>query len=668
MESPEFTFPFNNNITEEISHLYFPINLDSLGLSQQSPEDLQRLLDARNLFAFLSAQPIVCTKQNPHFFHAFSAVSRLLEQFEFTNYDRSNFGEQATECFNFFIKDLKLADVRTSPEKTIEALIMAERMKSRELYHEAFTHAAGKYPEVQKIKSSLFAEISQFTQQRLERASQDLQSRQRTSEFTLTEFHFPSLFAGIAASKTSAEAKVARFHKWQIHYSAFQRHMWQWYKDTYGQWPPKPNSKKHHLVEGGLNRMVLRALYADFCSLYDFLVDRESLTTRTMEASAQENDVGNVDPAANALRKVLSEFDRSSPPVNPPIPFDIPKIPTMASIDPKYPGQSPRGQHKASTRKLKDNEYKLILAKSHNLGSDNNSAFLQMYKNFEDKEANGGKSTQDLADQRYGYWIFIYAVLQSLPMLVIDAEDLTYTEGVEYFLCQPPLGRLPWVQDASLVNMAWFQVAGSQGYVSMPSDIVDKGPEAVYRRSHCWTVAEKWLMGSDTTPVIPDPYSYANDLDETLLPLDLPPAFDDDGRPQSRGRRDRQSSYSSANGSGLTDRLTPTDLRPPRTRSRVEQRNSIALGLERLPIAFGDNWSPTMTPPLIGGSGGSRNASPMRGESRNRTRHVSTPSGDTMMSMRPGSSAGPLGEKKGQTFDDIFKDMGVTDKKKKKKN
>jgi hypothetical protein len=61
-------------------------------------------------------------------------------------------------------------------------------------------------------------------------------------------------------------------------------------------------------VDSGLNRRVLQGLYRDYCMLYNLLVDREFLTTRSMDLNDAFPE-GGQDIAITALRKVFSEFD-----------------------------------------------------------------------------------------------------------------------------------------------------------------------------------------------------------------------------------------------------------------------------------------------------------------------------------------------------------------------
>ncbi|KAI6247234.1 hypothetical protein HI914_04494 [Erysiphe necator] len=555
-------------------HLYFPLDLESFELPFSS-EDTQKLIDVRNLFAFLTSQPLVATRLCPTYFKIFLSIATLLREFEFSNVDVSSFGPAVDMAFSFCLKEIpQIADCRDSNQITIEALILAEAMKSIELYNEAFAHAVGKYDSLTSSKSgNLFNSVSSLTRDRIGKASRELKQRIRSVNDRLTDFEFPSLFAGIAASTSSDEAKIVRFKQWKLSFLAFRKQVISYYRELHGQWPPKATSKKNNFVACGLNRLVIKGLYSDLCDLYDLLTDRESVTTRVYNGDGLEESAF-VTPAARALRKLLDEYDRSSPPVQPPIPFDIPLAPSIRSIDPKFQSLGPMDQHKKQNQRLSENEAALILVKSHNLDSDYKTPFIEMFKSFELKEAKG-KSTYELLEQRYGYWIFLYACLQSLPLLVTDAPDLQYVDGVEYFLCQIPLGNLPWVEDQSQIKMSWFEVQGGQQIVSLPSDVVNYGIEAIYCRSHCWAVAEKWIE-SDQNSAPSD-----NLVGEEFSPLSPPPGFDRNIFGFNASENRRKSSAETA--SQCSSQISNYSRNYQRGR-RMNQRSSITLGLEKVRI------------------------------------------------------------------------------------
>ncbi|CAI4216378.1 unnamed protein product [Parascedosporium putredinis] len=252
----------------------------------------------------------------PSPFAIFMEISKLLEEFAFTSYDGLSFGQEVDLSFGFYIRQIGLGDVRNSREKTVEALVLGERMRSAELYNEAFAHAVGKYSAIVDLKSQLFSMVSAQTRQRLDRAHLDLLNRQHNVNVRIEQFDFPSLFAGVANSTSMTEFRAVRFKQWKNAFLRMRHFTLSYYKSVFGSWPPKASSRKNPFSESGLNRLVLKALYSDMCALYDLLADRQSLTPRVIDQGLFEMQEGD-DPVITALRRMLSEFDNSSPPVLP---------------------------------------------------------------------------------------------------------------------------------------------------------------------------------------------------------------------------------------------------------------------------------------------------------------------------------------------------------------
>lgn len=619
-------------------HFHFPVDL-IMGVAEADEfdsRDKQALLDVRNLFALLTGNLLVRSQARPSDFYVFLAIAELLRKFEFSNFSGETYGEGVEFAFTSLAELQGLADVRGNPRKIIQAIVLGEEMRSAELYSEAFAHAVGQFDDVSRHDAKLYSRISSITRKRLERAHLTLMQRQKAVRERLENFEFPSIFSGIANSTSSSESKYIKFKSWRASYNSMRRFVLAYYKELNGDWPPKARSKKNAFVEGGLNRLVLKSLYADLCHLYDTLVDRKTFTTRGMDASDDQDtsNLDNVNPTHATLRQLLGEYDRSSPPVQPPIPFDVPLIPTPESLNPRFPMLSPKEQYQKLSRKLPSHEYILILTKSHNQYPKKFSTpFVEAYKAFEEDEGQG-KSCMDLSDQRIGHWIFLYAVIQSLPLLVTDAPGVRHTEGVEYFLCQPSLGNLPWLEDAGGIKKEWYGVSKTGGMVSMPADVVNHGVEAVYRRSHCWTIAKTWLTPTESSggsTYVDEPSRIESSDGGLMSPLAPPPGFgsgDYDMGPHSPAS---PSSPAPAPASGNTLRV-----RHGRNTSRGEQqRLSMAIGLERLPmppsIPGQENYgSRPGTPQSASGSGpasdwgqGNRRVSTMGRDSPT----INTPSG-----------------------------------------
>ncbi|OJK04408.1 hypothetical protein ASPACDRAFT_37967 [Aspergillus aculeatus ATCC 16872] len=567
-------------------HLYLPIPLNSdvsNPTTRLTGEDLENLLLFRNLFAFLLGQSLIATPRSPSLFSIFMDVATLLSRFEFTNFDGSNFGETATTSFGNYCEELRLADVRKSREKTIEAIVLGERLRFYPLYLEGFVHGVGKLDELKQLRSPKYGLINPVTQKRLERGFIDLDTRLRVLYSKLDDFDFPSVFSGIANSATSVESKVVRFKNWKMAFMDFRRFTMQYYRQKYGSWPPKARSKKNQFEESGLNRQVVKDLYNDFANLYDMMVDRAALTTRTVDMAAETSETSDPDELmVRALRQILSEYDRSTPPVQPPIPFDIPQFPSLQTLERKP--MDAKKEAKKRAKKLKDADINAVLMGSYTRESLRPTPFIESFMQFERRSAHG-KNINDMIDMRCGQWIFLYCVIQSLPLVVVDVQDVRYTDAVEYFLCIAPRGGAPWIQNDGKTARSWFGVANGAGVVSLPSDVVVNGVEGIYRRSHCWQVAEQWAEKDAilAPPTIEDPYDNESSLSSPYQ-----------AQQSSAGSSSEQQQLS---GGQPTPLMTPGSLGPPppaipRLNSpvlnrRAEHRTSIYPGLEALPLPAG---------------------------------------------------------------------------------
>ncbi|KAI9739896.1 MAG: hypothetical protein M1818_004952 [Claussenomyces sp. TS43310] len=622
--------------TPKEGHLYFPVRIRNADetAEQSAQGDLEYLVSVRNLFAFLTGRSLVATKTYPSTFMAVYLLAGHLSRLGFSNADGTTFGEAAANNWRILIQWLDLADVRDNVDRIVDALILGERMRSATLYNEAFTHAVGKYEDIMHMRPGNFQSLSLTTRNRLERASIDLQQRQQNANLILSDFEFPALFSGMATSSTTAESRLVRFKAWKSHFLSMRRHVLSYYKDLYGSWPPKASSKKNNFVESGLNRLVMKELYRDLSMVYDLLVDRKSLTTRSMDADGSSDET---DPIAAALRKLLSEADHSSPPVHPPMPFDIPSVPRMSLLSSNHSKLVDKARHREETRKLKESEITQLLARSHNADCTERGPFLEKFKAFEQREAKG-KNVRELAEQRYGHWVFIYVVLQALPMLVVDAPDLQHTSGVEYFLCSPPRGGAPWVEDTTVVKRSWYGIAGGGGVVSLPSDVVDFGVEGIYRRSHCWTMGGKWL--AELQPELPE-------LASPVSPVDRPGFSLAPAAPSGPAVQDERTTCLRA--PPRHGRARSADSRRPRPRA------SMAFGLEPLPVPQGFG--------IVSQDDGPNRLTGTDSELYSRHRNFSEEQVDRVPSTRPvyvrHSSGGSIAETgKGKSFDDILLDIG----------
>lgn len=548
-------------------HMYVPIALSSDGAvtpqdsMRLSTKDVDTLITYRNFFAFLIGQSLVATDRHSNMFDIFLRISDILQHYHFSNVDGSTFGEVAAASFDCYVEELNLGDIRHSREKTIEAIVLGEKMRSIGLYTEGFVHAAGKFDSIKQMESPKFEMMSHKTATRIARAAMDLDNRESTINLKLKDFEFPAIFSGIMNSAMAEEGKTMNFKKWRAAFNSTRTFTIDYYKTKYGSWLPKAKSKKNNLTVNGLNRLVLLDIYNDISSLYDLLVDRTNLTIRTADGFlAEDEDTAYEAVVRRAMRKVLSEYDRSTPPVQPPVPFDLPQYPGANGTQ---TGNSKKDA-KARAKKLSKDDVLKAIKGSHNIDAEHQTPFLEAFRNFEYKQASGS-TVDDLWDLRSGQWLFLYAVIQSLPMLVVDAPGIRYTQGVEYFLCEVPRSGVPWAHEDTTRARTWFGVGGGGQVVSLPTDIVEHGVEGVFRRSHCWKRAQQWAANDTLLNAA------MQELNVNAAPLPPPPglldpsAADARSRPNSPAGSDRR--RESVMNLGLEALPLPPGVAPPSANS-----------------------------------------------------------------------------------------------------
>ncbi|KAG9812087.1 hypothetical protein KCU98_g20953, partial [Aureobasidium melanogenum] len=198
-----------------------------------------------------------------------------------------------------------------------------------------------------------------------------------------------------------------------------------------------------------------------------------------------------------------------------------------------------------------------IMTASHNIDVPP-SPFLNSFREVERKAAKH-RTIKEMAEIRMGQWLFVYAVLQALPLVTVDGPQLQHTRGVEYFLCESPRFGVPWAREEALRDVSRTGIARAGGIARLPADIYHHGAEGIYFRSHCWQAAEKWSAGN---AALASEFHSKHHLD--IQELD-PPAVAGVQTPISR------------NGSPASD---------------FESREAVGLGLDLPPASAGNRTRP----------------------------------------------------------------------------
>jgi len=445
------------------------------GLESNLSTNGEILVAIRNLFAFLVGGPLVATTRFQDISQIFNNIASLLSKFQFRNMDGSNFGEVADTSFSAYVDEFGLMDVRNDMLDALEMLKLGEAMRSVKLYREAFTHAVGMHEQMQNWGD--FETEYAFTHIRLQRARAELEKIINTSEM-LKDFCFPSVFAGFALSKTQKVCDKVDFTAWKGSFNRMRAFVHKYYKNFYGKWPPRADSKNNKGQPSGLHRLVLLKMYEDFSSLYDLLADRKKRTTRTANDIAAAHNATDA-PHVFALQAILLEYDCAYPRSKPPIPFDLPRVPK---------DKRDRKKSQAVDQILSDKQRGDLLETSYNHDVQTTD-FIRQFKVWAWREGKE-KNVDELADHRYGQWIFMYVIMQNLPLLVVEAPGCQYTEGVAYFICQGNRGEVPWCRN---------QMIRAENGVNLHPDAISNSTEGTYRRSHCWQRADRW---SQQDPVL----------------------------------------------------------------------------------------------------------------------------------------------------------------------
>ncbi|KAF8475507.1 hypothetical protein BDZ91DRAFT_758108 [Kalaharituber pfeilii] len=570
--------------------LYYPRVAQQENSSTNTGSKITRLLDARNLFAFLDKKPLVASFER---INAFKILEKLYIQLfiepavsssgmtETTTGSLSSGGGisppgtsgaetklrrgyatpprtpllvaspvrlnaatiddlptkiiLAESHLEHYLDELRLDDVRhlpVEPDSTrglqsnqrgprnrggfrdsLEAMYLGEKWRSPRLFLEGYLHTVGRWESEYKAqKHPLIEHLSPMTVAKLDRAALDLENRERgiMERFAgpAGDFAYPAIFSGVG--------KYPQYKPWRTGFSEARKLLLAHLKWVYGSWPPRAGKKgkgggyggKH----GGLNREVLKRVEMDVGVLWDLMVDWnapryppggfqigvEDEVEEVEEGKAEVDVEGN-----NELRNLLEEYDRASPPVQPRPMFDMPRLPTLPRADSRPAADKMKSNKPPKSKKLKGDAAGAAVQASWNtlptIPPDTAANLLEEFKRMEIGQASG-KTLEELQGLRRGRWIFVYAVLQSLPMLVVDAPIARWTEGVEYFLSMGWKGStLPW-EDR---DRGGAHKGISQGGVLGRELGMGSGMEGNRRSSVIWASAPGTAsVGSPVTPVL----------------------------------------------------------------------------------------------------------------------------------------------------------------------
>ena len=86
------------------------------------------------------------------------------------------------------------------------------------------------------------------------------------------------------------------------------------------------------------------------------------------------------------------------------------------------------------------------------------------------------------------------------------------------------------MREDTLTSKAWYNVNSAGQTISLSADMLDHQPEGVYRRSHCWVMANEWLAAAGMLP--DSSLTYSNDSHQGQLRTQISPVEEGNPSPQ----------------------------------------------------------------------------------------------------------------------------------------
>ncbi|KAK6347356.1 hypothetical protein TWF696_007424 [Orbilia brochopaga] len=364
-------------------------------------------------------------------------------------------------------------DVRNIPDLAAGMLIFAEKYRLPDLYKESFVHCVGM---MNRLELSIdYQQISSITRAHLDRANLNIQVRTDKCDNLLVhgQFAFNDIWPHMSAGYPPARHAFDRFQKFLVKH----------YQSRFGSWPPAGEK---------FGRLLYQQLQRDFDALYDFLVDKDVMwepaapSSSSASTSSHHRATGatklmnpykqdfRADDNSLQFTDILLSFDRSNKYPHIPHPYPlVPDVKTTTAIRTNKQSNFFGKRTVNNTDKTIEKENALALIQATNLDALYTSPNNHLVAAYQLMEKSDRAIEIDPHDARKGRWLLIYAILQTLATITVDAPDLKWTENVDYFLCAPLKGLPPWEQ----------QPQSSRS-----------GEEDDYcqYRSHCWTIPYHW--------------------------------------------------------------------------------------------------------------------------------------------------------------------------------
>ncbi|MCJ1316525.1 hypothetical protein MMC15_001846 [Xylographa vitiligo] len=373
-------------------------------------EALQYHLTTRNFFAWMFEKPIVGHRLGD------ALVSLLDRMNEFRPDPEENLDDLLA-----YIDNLSYTDFRDCPDHALAILNFAEAFENRELWTDAFVHCSGMNDEL--VTSTEFMSTSKTTKALITRAHLEMHIRLERAGTSLSNFLEDEVSSSYLALPLDAQKHLERFRSFLTSF----------YVQKNGYWPPASINNKGSTFPNS----TFRAMYFDFRSLYEYLVDPAFTSVMALNR-----------PTAGGIYGLqsISAFDRRYRYATLPNPLAlVPEISHLAPARKSGPLArlfTPNTQSKINRRTA----FLCALTAATNCSDVKvmESALVREYFRFERETTLKEEEHLSPSDARKVRWLLVYAILQILISVTRAPTEVRDTEGVHYPLCCQIAGTPPW--------------------------------------------------------------------------------------------------------------------------------------------------------------------------------------------------------------------------------
>ncbi|KAH8673552.1 hypothetical protein BX600DRAFT_207816 [Xylariales sp. PMI_506] len=365
----------------------------------------------RNFFAFIYRRPLI----GEHLGSALIGLMRSMQAFR--NRKVKNLNDLIS-----YMQEQGYFDITNEPAHAVAILHLAEELRLRDLYIDAFAHCCGMNERLFRIPE--YQLLSSATRKLLWRARVEMDLRISRMGSMLSTFLQDEL----------SEAHLGLYGGARAHLERFRTLLQGFYATKFGYYPPPSIDPRITMFEVD----VLRAMRTDFEALFEYMVDVSFDPSQNIPPLAQGGIC--------AFQSVQSFDTRSKfTTLNHPLPL-LPQVPAQA-----YSRRMPwfHKQVKIASSLRPNLHVAMLKATNQDKIELLDNDLVRVYRKFEEdciySRLKADKlESLDLVDARKVRWILIYAMYQTLRQATQPPPEVRGSAYAPYNICISTENLPPW--------------------------------------------------------------------------------------------------------------------------------------------------------------------------------------------------------------------------------